>query len=402
MTKQEGINYTIKRTAIIKEFQCLGDQCEDTCCKGWGMQFDQAHLELYQQEAPELLEAVNQEEMIMKRDATTDYCIKYDQGLCSLHKKYGEKFLGDACFFYPRVTKKLGSDITAMTATLSCPEIARLALYNLDSPFAEDSHTINRIPESTHNYMEDSNGNSLTEEQITTIYQTFIDFAATEEIASHTVMMSIISVARSLEYQDQKVWHEAVGFLLKTAKARFLKPEPHIADPYKLLHAFCALIGVAKKNTVEGLMKVTNQMLEAFDSRMDWEKLTIENKASDFSAYDKLRDNWQKKAAKELEPILKRYIQSQLSISSFPFAGFGANLSEKSMIMAIRFATVRLALMAHVADDGTPPDQETVVRVIQTICRFLDHLGDPTLSVSIYHDAGWTKEQRLHALLQTA
>lgn len=394
------INYVAKSTNILKEFQCLGADCIDTCCKGWGMQFDQKHKELYQKEAPELLEAVNEDEMIMKRDPKTDYCIKYDNGLCSIHKKYGETFLGDACFFYPRATRKIGDDNIVVTSTLSCPEIARLSLYDTENPFEEHHTPIDRIPESTKDYLEQES-DLKSADDINQIRQNFINYVDSSAHSSAFITISIVSVARSLEYQDPSKWNEASQFLLKTAESRILPPEPHQADPYKLFHSFCGLIGAAKKQDTPQLREVIDMIQDAMDTTINWETLIIENNAKDFSAFEKMRTLWHQGASEQLEPVLKRYIQSQLSLSSFPFAGFGNSLPEKAMIIAIRYATVKLALMASLSREQTIPDKNTVIRIIQTISRFLDHLGDPTLSLAIYDEAGWSKEQRLYGLLKS-
>src|SRR5579871_6894344 len=97
------------RPAFLARFSCLGADCEDTCCKGWGMQLDNATYERYRARSPELLEAVSGEEgqRIMRRDPKTDFCVKFDGGLCGIQKQHGENFLGDACYFYPRVTRRL-------------------------------------------------------------------------------------------------------------------------------------------------------------------------------------------------------------------------------------------------------------------------------------------------------
>ncbi|MCH2038852.1 MAG: flagellin lysine-N-methylase, partial [Rickettsiales bacterium] len=370
-------HYTAKSTRVLKEFQCLGADCIDTCCKGWGMQFDQKRKSLYETKAPELLDAVNTDEMIMKRDPETDYCIKYDNGLCSIHKKYGETFLGDACFFYPRVTRQIGDNNVVMTSTLSCPEIARISLYNETNPFEEYETDVDRIPESTKNYLDE--GAAITSiDDINSIRYNFIEYAGSPDHASNVIMPSIVSVARSLEYQDPEKWNEASKFLLKTAESRLLPPEPHVADPYKLFHSFCGLIGAAKKHNAPRLKDVVEMIENALDTSINWETLTIENNAKDFSAFERMKELWHAEAAEQLEPVLKRYIQSQLSLSSFPFAGFGNSLPEKATIIAIRFATIKLALMASLTPDAPMPDQNTVIRIIQTISRFLDHLGDPT------------------------
>jgi hypothetical protein len=44
--------------------------------------------------------------------------------------------------------------------------------------------------------------------------------------------------------------------------------------------------------------------------------------------------------------------------------------------------------------------EETVVRVVQSLSRILDHLGDPAFSLSIFTETGWITEPRMRGLLQ--
>jgi len=99
--------------------------------------------------------------------------------------------------------------------------------------------------------------------------------------------------------------------------------------------------------------------------------------------------------AATLQPVLRRYVQAQLSQALFPFAGFGGTLSERVTVMGVRLATMQLAL----ATLGETPSEQEVVGVVYNLSRFIDHLADPTLSLSIYREVGWTREARLRALL---
>lgn len=81
----------------------------------------------------------------------TDYCVKFDAGWCAIHRDYGPEFLGDACNFYPRVTRALDDHVFTSIA-LSCPESARLMLYGED-PFGADPREELRIPFSLRNYL---------------------------------------------------------------------------------------------------------------------------------------------------------------------------------------------------------------------------------------------------------
>jgi hypothetical protein len=88
-----------------------------------------------------------------------------------------------------------------------------------------------------------------------------------------------------------------------------------------------------------------------------------------------------------------------MSIALFPFAGLGTTLEERTTIIGVRFAIVKLALMAEAKTCGGVPDEAAVIRIVQSLSRFLDHLADPTLSLQIFHEAGWVRAARLKALL---
>ena len=101
--------------------------------------------------------------------------------------------------------------------------------------------------------------------------------------------------------------------------------------------------------------------------------------------------------APDLQPVLRRFLQAQLSQALFPYAGLGETLSERVVIIGVRLATFKLALAAH-ALQGAPSSEE-VVRIAYTLARFLDHLADPALSRAMYRETGWTRDARLRGLL---
>jgi len=105
-------------------------------------------------------------------------------------------------------------------------------------------------------------------------------------------------------------------------------------------------------------------------------------------AYEKIKKMYNEQE-KIFQPILKNYLQMQLSLSLFPFSGLGSNLSERITIIGVRLATIKLALMSACSiGDGALP-QEVVVRVVQSLSRIMDHLGDPSFSLQIYAETGW-------------
>lgn len=359
------------------------------------MQLSAQTVAKYQAEAPELLEAVStgEAEHIMKRDEQTDYCVKYDQGWCGIHRDYGESFLGDACHFFPRVTRKIG-DTHLMTASLSCPEIVRLGLIEQKGFLAQQAET-DRVPHSLKDYRPDG----LEQDKAFDAHQALLRAVVEETERPSRLMAKLRSVAASLQMVEPASWGMAVGFYWQNAATRLPIAEDHPADPFNLLNALQGLVGASKKTPRPRLMETIRDMEHALDVTLDWEKLSIHTTQQSLSHWQAMEARWRKEWADHFAPMLRHWIQAQLSVACFPFAGFGDSLTDRATILGVRFATLRLALMSACQQQGgLIPDAQTV-RIIQSLARFMDHLADPALSLQIYAETGWTREARLRALM---
>jgi hypothetical protein len=382
----------LTQTNLVAAFECLGEACEDTCCQNWSMQVDERTLEKYKTIMPELLAAVDTETdgiPVMKRDPVTRYCIKMENGLCGIHKKYGSDMLGDACHFYPRVTRSLGAT-KFMTATSSCPQVVRL-LLSLEMPFSSVETDISRLPSGLRDYLSEG----VDEIVAHAVHQSFVSCALDETLVSERALARISSVARSIGLLDANTLDQSVPLYLRLADSRIPKPDENPADVFNLLHALCGLIVASHKPISERLKKTIGDMEEALAATLDWQSVQITLSPESAEALKNIRANWDEA---HYAHALRRYLAMQLSLGLFPFAGLGKDAAERITIIGVRFATVKLALACAHHLHGALSDEE-IVRVIQSLSRFLDHLGDANFSLSIYEETGWTKESRLLALL---
>ena len=391
-----GKETTLQHYEFVKKFRCSGAECEDTCCVGWGMQLDPKRQEKYKKEAPELLDAVTSDkaDLIMRRDPGTDYCVKFEGGLCGIHANYGDDFLGDACHFFPRITRKFDENVT-MSAALSCPEITRLAILGDSTAFECSETTVERLPYSLTDYLPEG----IDAKSALAITDAFMRVAGDKDTPPEHCMARIVTVAKSLENINTSDWNNAINFLLKTADSRLSTPEREAADPYRLLHALAGLIGAAPPSKRTRLMEVITTMEKALKASIDWDSLQISSDDPTLSSYPKMLEALPPKTLNTIDRVLKRWIQAQISMASFPFSGFGDTPAESANIMAIRFATVRLALICHASENNGILNEEGIIKIIQSIARFLDHLSDPELSLAVYKDAGWLQATRLQGLL---
>lgn len=128
----------------MERFACIGSACEDTCCSGWTVTIDKPTYKQYRNTKDKELTKLFDEHIKRNKTNPSDstyarFLMKTDlscpflneEKLCSIQLKLGEDYLSHTCKTYPRVTQTI-DDILELSATLSCPEAARLALLNPD------------------------------------------------------------------------------------------------------------------------------------------------------------------------------------------------------------------------------------------------------------------------------
>jgi lysine-N-methylase len=133
---------------FMATFQCIGPECEDSCCANWQIDVDRAHfvkiarlLTRTESGKEELGRAFvdvppdkksNGRYMRMQLDDAGRCPFWADDKWCSLQRRFGERMLPDVCAHYPR-SISLVEDQLELSGQLSCPEVARRCLLDEDS-----------------------------------------------------------------------------------------------------------------------------------------------------------------------------------------------------------------------------------------------------------------------------
>ena len=132
----------------MKDFSCIAGDCPESCCQRWNIDVDSGHAESYTHlgdpELQSILDRLLHKIRVRhpgKRQGETLYRLQLlkepdercpllnERGECRLQKKYGAYILCDTCYFHPRTFWQI-DDHLCMSACLSCPECARLALLH--------------------------------------------------------------------------------------------------------------------------------------------------------------------------------------------------------------------------------------------------------------------------------
>ncbi len=129
--------------SYLRSFKCIGSPCEDNCCIGWDVDFDKKTYQKYTQvkdgELGKLFKscvAPNPESFSDDVDFATVRLKKNkvcaflnEEHLCKIQVRFGETYLSNVCATYPRYTNVIDG-VYEHSATVSCPEAARLILKN--------------------------------------------------------------------------------------------------------------------------------------------------------------------------------------------------------------------------------------------------------------------------------
>lgn len=120
------------------QFQCIADQCEDTCCAGWEIDIDDESYEFYMSVEGEFGERLranikeyesDEEDVyeshgfILKENKRCPFL--NDCNLCDLYKELGEDALCYVCTYTPRNILEYGGE-RELAISASCPEAGRL------------------------------------------------------------------------------------------------------------------------------------------------------------------------------------------------------------------------------------------------------------------------------------
>lgn len=114
-----------------KEFSCIADKCEATCCAGWQIVVDEDSLKKYKKVTGEfkqrIKDGVDFKEGVFYQNPGKRCAFLNDRSLCDMYTALGEESLCETCKRYPRHIEEF-ENVREFTLSVSCPEVARILL----------------------------------------------------------------------------------------------------------------------------------------------------------------------------------------------------------------------------------------------------------------------------------
>ncbi len=116
--------------SYYKEFRCIADQCEDSCCIGWEIDIDEDTFSYYKSVEGDFGKRLR--EHMISEDVNSfvlqenGWCpFLNEKKLCDICIHLGEEALSEVCTEYPRFTVEYGN-VREKALSLSCEEVGRI------------------------------------------------------------------------------------------------------------------------------------------------------------------------------------------------------------------------------------------------------------------------------------
>lgn len=151
-------NIKMRYPIYLKEFKCIGGECEDSCCIGWDVDIDKFTFYQYESVSDSDMKNILESNLIKNKKCQCDEIdfakvklgeskrcpfLKVDN-YCVIHSNLGEEYLSNVCTSFPRVTNKIDG-IYEMSFAVACPEAARILLLKKNGiEFSESDENLGK------------------------------------------------------------------------------------------------------------------------------------------------------------------------------------------------------------------------------------------------------------------
>lgn len=380
-------NQIILVPKYMEHFQCIGSACEDTCCTGWSVPIDKSTYKKYKKVKDIPLSKKLETELTRNRSNPSDHhyatillsgcqscSMLSPDGLCEIQLKLGEDYLSTTCAAYPRVTNIIDGALE-QSASMSCPEAARLALLN---PEPMEFFQIPSKPRQKYSLQSQLIPNSLTPDQIQFYFWDLRIFSI-ELIQNRQYSITNRVLMLGLFYQNVQ---EAIG----NGAAYQI---PQLIENYRSLISTDALHNALKSIPVEATAQIqmlkelidlrlfigteNQRYLDSFDTFLRGISFEEESTTEIIAEhYQTAYTSYYRPFMESHSYILENYLVNYIYKNTFPFYG-QQNVLENYVILALYYSLIKMHLIGISGFHKENLNVDHVITFIQSFSKTVEH-----------------------------
>ncbi|KAA0966777.1 hypothetical protein FQ087_11300 [Sporosarcina sp. ANT_H38] len=364
----------------MKQFQCIGSSCEDTCCAGWGVIVDKDTFNKYRGTKHPELKPLLKENVTRNRsggsDATyakikmddAESCTLLDEDrLCKIQKELGPEFLSNTCAVYPR-NLNIVDGVVEKTATLSCPEVARLVLLNdRGIDFVQEVE-----PSDTKGFLQK---NSMSKEQQELFWDLRIFTIRTLQNRTISIENRLIVLGLFLKKFDEldsgnkseKLLSLIQEFDRKIDNKIFIESISQLPSNISFQINLCK--SLLKYRTTSPIS--SKRYIECFDEMVKGLGLNGEHDGAEvIQHYQNVYETNYKPFFEDHAYILENYLVNYVFMNLFPFNK--KTVTDSFAMLIINFSMIKLHLIG-MAKYHEGLSVELVIKLVQSYSKTIDH-----------------------------
>lgn len=369
----------------MEKFKCIGSDCEDTCCAGWGITIDKKAYKKYKKCSQSELKKEFDKNIVRNRKEPTDYsyaqfklteegrCTFLTQdGWCNIHAKLGEEYLCNTCTGYPRKYSMVNGVIEKSGET-SCPEVVRLALLNpakMEFEQVEEEIDLEKV----HGKIVNTNNHSCKNKEQKYFWELRIFTIQVLQAREYELWERLIILGNfyhGIEEIIQKNKIEEIPMLI----------EEYIEGIEKgIFDTLLEEIPVNENIQIELLKEIMNKrtkkgfsnkrFIECHNEFVQELKQNDENEI--IKHYKEAYELYYHPYMNKQEYILENYLVNYVFRLLFPFSK-NKSLFEEYTLMIIHYALIKMYLVGMAAFHKNAFCTEYVVKLIQSFSKVVEH-----------------------------
>lgn len=373
----------------MRKFSCIGTSCEDNCCYGWKVDINEKMYKKYKKIVNKDLKTHIDKNITRNRSnpSSSGYAkIKMNSNgncpflcedkLCNLHRTLGSEYLSDVCMTYPRVTSLING-IIEKSATLSCPEAARLAL-------------LEKNPIEFDEIFESFDTKNIVKLQINTN-----DIKYSNKVVKYLWNLRIFSISL-LQNRNYSLWERLIILGLFIQKVHNAVKEDNVNSIPSIIEQYNGIIenGALKlelkdiptnfaiqmelmkefndqrfRRTIAPNIKAYVQCVAEFLNGIQYDK---ESKVEEISErYKEAYLNYYKPFMDEHEYILENYLVNYVFKDIFPLASKD-DIFDDYVKLIVHYSLIKMILIGMSAY-YKELNEEMIIKLIFSFSRAIDH-----------------------------
>lgn len=364
------------------DFKCIGGQCIDNCCRNnWTIYIDEKTYKKYKKLKGDWGKRINSN-ISRNRSKGKENHFRYgkinlkngkcelltEEGLCTLHRDLGEKYLCMTCKIYPREVKKYG-EIYEKNLSLSCPEIARYLVKNNNVfSFNMDDETLTEIEREVVSYGDDNKR----------LYSLLWD--------SRNLAIEIV------QFKEISIWKRIVFLRMLTDKVQNVIKNSNYSEYEEILNIFrsqitdiniinsldnISVIPAVKVKFIQSALQIRKNIgisNEKFNNLIDEYNELVENDDENEDTFELVikKENEFNEYLKEYEDIFENLLV-YLVYKHFMNAVNTKDLNKECNNIIISYAVIKMLLLARWFKNSKNLTEDDFVEVFYVFSRVIEH-----------------------------